>query len=527
MCSLPKDSTHYQQSVLPLVPGRFTQLGSRFFTRLMPTPLQAHPKWVAVNKILAKELGLDDHFFESEQVLWALAGNGSVHKDSAHEGDVNEVDVNKHTYDGHTPLATVYSGHQFGAWAGQLGDGRAILLGESLDKHNEWQEWQLKGAGKTPYSRFGDGRAVLRSSIREYLCSEAMYALGIPTTRALALVTSEDKVYREEVETAAIVTRIAPSFIRFGHFEHFASLGDTASLKQLADFVLAHYYPECLEQENVYAAMFAQIVKRTAELIAHWQSVGFCHGVMNTDNMSILGLTIDYGPYGFLDAYDAKHICNHSDHQGRYAYQQQPYIGHWNLVRLANCFVPFVSQDTLIAILNTYRDSFEQKHLALFRQKIGLQQVYPTDASLIHDMLSTLQSYQVDFSLFFRELAKVKLPTLHDNEQVQIPSSLRALFKAHHLGNFQRWFSLYVKRLQQEDSDDNCREQAMNRINPLYVLRNYLLQQAIEKAEQGDFSEVNRLQQCMLDPFTENQAFADYAQEPPLWAAEICVSCSS
>ncbi|MDY3331093.1 MAG: YdiU family protein, partial [Pelistega sp.] len=307
---------------LPLQSSRFAQLGKAFYTELYPTPLQAPIQWGACNRVLAQELDLAEDFFDSTEHCLVLAGSAA-----------------RETYPV-MPLATVYSGHQFGVWAGQLGDGRAILLGESVGADGQRQEWQLKGAGRTPYSRFGDGRAVLRSSIREYLCSEAMFGLGIPTTRALALTVSPEKVEREELETAAVVTRVAPSFIRFGHFEHFFHRGQHDELKALMDFVIDQYYAELRDEVNPYAVLFEKVLFSTAELVAAWQSVGFCHGVMNTDNMSILGLTIDYGPYGFLDVYDSEHICNHSDHQGRYAYQQQPYIAHWNLVRLANCFLP-------------------------------------------------------------------------------------------------------------------------------------------------------------------------------------------
>lgn len=494
---------------LPLQKARFAQLGKAFYTELMPTPLQEPIQWGACNKHLAKALGLAEDFFDSREHCLALAGSATR--------DAYRV----------MPLASVYSGHQFGVWAGQLGDGRAILLGESVDSRGQYQEWQLKGAGRTPYSRFGDGRAVLRSSIREYLCSEAMFALGIPTTRALTLTVSPEPVEREEMETAAVVTRIAPSFIRFGHFEHFFHRGQHTELKALMDFVIDHYYPEMREELEPYAVLFEKVLQTTAELVAAWQSVGFCHGVMNTDNMSILGLTIDYGPYGFLDAYDNEHICNHSDHQGRYAYQQQPYIAHWNLVRLANCFLPFVKKETLVAILDQFPSYFEQCYHQRMKAKLGLLSDDRSDAALIADLLVSLQPLQVDFTLFFRYLSELSIDEMVTMDLSVSNSRLASLFVGKSVDNIQRWLSLYANRLQREESEDGARQIAMRKVNPLYVLRNYLLQKAIEKAETGDFSEVERLHRCMQNPFDERAEFADYAQLPPTWAGDICISCSS
>ncbi|MGH8822208.1 MAG: protein adenylyltransferase SelO, partial [Rhodoferax sp.] len=283
----------------------FAQLGTDFYTALAPRPLSA-PYWVGRSDAVARELGLAPSWFESPGALEAFSGNGAIA--------------------GTKPLASVYSGHQFGVWAGQLGDGRALLLGETASGY----EVQLKGSGLTPYSRMGDGRAVLRSSIREFLCSEAMHGLGIPTSRALCVIGSDEPVRREEIETAAVVTRAAPSFVRFGHFEHFSAQEQSTQLKALADYVIDRFYPDCRDDEkfagNPYAALLERVSERTARTLAHWQAVGFCHGVMNTDNMSILGLTIDYGPFQFLDAFNPAHICNHSDSQGRYAYNKQPNV---------------------------------------------------------------------------------------------------------------------------------------------------------------------------------------------------------
>ena len=308
-----ENASHLQATgTLSLRSTDIDALGGAFFTQLHPTPLP-DPYWVARSEVTTRQLGLSPNWMDGEDALALLVGNQVAQSPS--------------------PLATVYSGHQFGVWAGQLGDGRAILLGQTA----QGQEIQLKGAGRTPYSRGGDGRAVLRSSIREFLCSEAMHGLGIPTTRALCIAGSDHPIYREETETAAVVTRVAPSFIRFGHFEHFSYRNQHDELRALADQVIDRHYPECRQSDrfdgNPYAAFLETVSERTAHLLAQWQAVGFCHGVMNTDNMSILGLTIDYGPFQFLDAFVPAHICNHSDTQGRYAFNLQPYIACSYLMR--------------------------------------------------------------------------------------------------------------------------------------------------------------------------------------------------
>ncbi len=313
---------------------RFADLGPTFSTEVEGTPMVA-PKVAIWNQPLADVLGLHAEFADAASTAGILSGNRKPRSTRS--------------------VATVYSGHQFGVWAGQLGDGRALLVGE-LGNH----EIQLKGAGRTPYSRGADGRAVLRSSIREYLCSEAMYGLGIPTTRALALVVSPEPVWRETLETAAVVTRVAPSFLRFGHFEHFFHGNQHDALKQLADHAVDAHFPELRDAANPYQAMLDEVVTRTARLIAQWQTVGFCHGVMNTDNMSLLGLTIDYGPFGFLDGFDAGHICNHSDHSGRYSYANQPEIGLFNLHCLAQALLPLLDREEAIAALKRYQAIFEE-----------------------------------------------------------------------------------------------------------------------------------------------------------------------
>ena len=340
------------------------------------------------------------------------------------------------------PYASVYSGHQFGVWAGQLGDGRALGLGE-VEHDGARHELQLKGAGRTPYSRMGDGRAVLRSSIREYLCSEAMHHLGIPTTRALCVIGSDQPVRREEMETAAVVTRVAPSFVRFGHFEHFYSNDRVDALQSLADHVIERFYPHCKEADDPYLALLNEAVLSTADLLAQWQAVGFCHGVMNTDNMSILGLTIDYGPFGFLDGFDAGYICNHSDSQGRYAYRMQPQIAYWNLFCLAQGLLPLLGQqhDESVRseqavkdaqrVLEGFKDRFAPALERRMRAKLGLQTERPGDDALASRLFEVMQANRADFTLTFRNLARV---SKHDasgdaagSRPVSRPPGLRCL----------------------------------------------------------------------------------------------------
>jgi serine/tyrosine/threonine adenylyltransferase len=480
---------------------RFASLGSRFFSEL-PAQGLPEPHWVATSPACAELLGWPEDWTQSTGALDVFSGGTA--------------------WPGMRPLASVYSGHQFGHWAGQLGDGRALWLGEVLTPNGP-MELQLKGSGQTPYSRMGDGRAVLRSSIREFLCSEAMYALGIPTTRALCITGSALPVRRETVETAAIVTRVASSFIRFGHFEHFSysepQENPHAELKQLADFVIQHFYPDCAEDQHPYSALLQAVVERTADLMARWQAVGFCHGVMNTDNMSILGLTMDYGPFGFLDAYVPNHICNHSDAQGRYAYNQQPQIGLWNLYALGQALMPLIKDsDRALAALEIYKTAFPDAMARQWRAKLGLKTQYPQDQSLIDDWLDLLAKGGVDFTLAWRRLADFNSDT-GQASQLQDYFLDQAAFKA--------WCARYQHRLKQENSLDADRAARMNATNPCYVLRNHLAEVAIRQAQAGDFTETDRLRQVLTRPFDEQANFAAYAALPPDWAHHIEVSCSS
>jgi len=420
------------------------------------------------------------------------------------------------------PIATVYSGHQFGVWAGQLGDGRAILLGEIAD-----QELQLKGAGKTRYSRMGDGRAVLRSSIREFLCSEAMHALGIPTSRALSVVGSDLPVLRESMETAAVCARLAPSFMRVGHFEHFASTQNIVRLKELADLLMAQHYPDCRTAKDPYLELFQQICERNASLVAQWQAVGFCHGVLNSDNISVLGITIDYGPFGFLDQFQIDHICNHSDHGGRYAYHRQPQIMHWNMACLASAFIPLLeldrsqeeSQEILSKALSQFPIIYGQAWQNLFRQKLGLTTVQEDDVQLIERLLQAMHDSRVDFTKLFRSLADININAPIAEITIRNDFIDRDAMD--------QWFSDYITRLKSESSVDAKRSLSMNAVNPKYVLRNHLAQAAIEKAQRKDFSEVAKLLKILERPFDEQVQYEEYASPPPPDLSAIEVSCSS
>ena len=457
------------------------------------------PYFVAGSSRAAALVGLDPATLAQDDFVAAFTGNAVP--------------------EGAQPLAAVYSGHQFGVWAGQLGDGRAILLGD-LPGPEGRMELQLKGAGKTPYSRMGDGRAVLRSSIREFLCSEAMAALGIPTTRALVVTGSQQRVMRESLETAAVVTRMAPSFVRFGSFEHWHYRDKPDELRTLADYVIDTFYPGLRGEPNPYAALLAEVTRRTARMIAHWQAVGFMHGVMNTDNMSILGLTLDYGPFGFMEAFDVNHICNHTDQGGRYSYANQVAIGHWNCYALGNALLPLIETvEAAQEALDVYMPEFERQLDVLLHAKFGLAQTRECDRALIDGLFSIMQASHVDFTLLFRRLADLRIAEPGSEEAVRDLFIDRAAFDA--------WAERYRERLRAEGSDDAARRAAMNRVNPKYILRNYLAQQAIERAQNGDFGEVNKLLAILEQPYDEQPEHEAYAALPPDWAAHLEVSCSS
>ena len=419
---------------------------------------------------------------------------------------------------GTDPLAMCYAGHQFGHYVPRLGDGRALLLGQIRTRDNRLWDLQLKGSGRTLYSRQGDGKAVLRSTIREYLCSAAMTGLDIPTTRALALFGSDEHVYREQIETGAMLIRVAPGHLRFGSFEFLFYQNRYDGLKILADFALEHYYPELKDNREPYLCLFSTIVELTARLIAQWQSVGFCHGVMNSDNMSIHGITIDYGPFGFMDRYRAGHICNHSDHTGRYAFNRQPDIGLFNLSCLAQAMLPLFdpvpeqAAEKATAELMKYGEIFGNAWLKLKRAKLGLTGETDEDGRLYDDLLAVMERDGLDFTHTLRALCS---PDFGGNG---MPCS----------ADMTDWLDRYHKRLEIEETDVRQRRRAMENVNPKYVLRNWMAEVAIRKArDEMDYSEIDQLTGLLNRPFDEQPEFQAYAEPPPDWAAGLAVSCSS
>ena len=476
----------------------FAALPETFHSRVNATPVPA-PYLVTYSPAALNLLELNADQMTRPEWIETLAGNRVL--------------------PGMDPVAALYAGHQFGHFVPQLGDGRAILLGEIQTSDGAGWEVQIKGGGRTPYSRGGDGRAVLRSSIREYLCSEAMHALGIPTTRALCIVGSDKPVYREDEETAAIVTRLAPSFVRFGSFEVFYYRNQIEPIRQLADYVIRRYYPELATLADPYPEFLRQVSLRTADLMAHWQAVGFSHGVMNTDNMSILGLTLDYGPFGFLDAFDPGFICNHSDTGGRYAFDQQPDVAAWNLTKLAQALVPLMSVEAASAAIAEYPKTFGKSYLERMAAKFGL----PPGADAANLVLAALQllgQQHIDYTIFMRALCEF------DSSEGARNAPLRDLFLDRDA--FDAWALQYAAALRAHALPDAERGQAMRQLNPKYILRNHLAELAIRRAaDHRDYSEIERLYTLLATPYDEHPGFEAYAQEPPDWAKQIEVSCSS
>ncbi|WP_312685942.1 protein adenylyltransferase SelO [Kosakonia sp.] len=466
----------------------------QFYTAQLPTPLH-NARLIWRNTALAQVLGVPDSLFQPSSGAGVWGGETLL--------------------PGMSPLAQVYSGHQFGVWAGQLGDGRGILLGEQQLPDGSTRDWHLKGAGLTPYSRMGDGRAVLRSTIRESLASEAMHRLGIPTTRALSIVTSDTPVIRETREQGAMLMRIAESHVRFGHFEHFYYRREPQKVQLLADFVIRHHWPALQEDSDRYVSWFRDVVRRTAKLIAQWQAVGFAHGVMNTDNMSILGLTIDYGPFGFLDDYQPGFICNHSDYQGRYSFENQPAVALWNLQRLAQSLSPFIAVEALNAALDEYQHILMDEYGVLLRAKLGFFSQQQGDNALLDALFSLMAREGSDYTRTFRMLSVT--------EQLSASSPLRDEFIDR--AAFDAWFARYRARLQTENIDDAQRQHQMLSVNPAMVLRNWLAQRAIAAAEQGDMTELERLHEALRQPFIDRND--DYVSRPPDWGKRLEVSCSS
>ena len=456
-----------------------------------------NPHLISYSKDACDLIGLDYEECESEDFLKFVNGQKVL--------------------EGSYPYSMVYAGHQFGYYVPQLGDGRAINLGSI----NKWH-LQTKGSGLTKYSRQGDGRAVLRSSIREYIMSEAMHALGIPTTRALALIGSNHKVYRYygEEETGAVVMRMSPSWIRIGTFEFFAKTKDSVkNLEQLANYVIKQSYPHLQDLENRYEKMFYELVDNTAELIAKWQVYGFMHGVMNSDNMSMAGLTIDYGPYAFMDTFEKHNICNHTDEQGRYSYNNQPHIAGWNLEVLANALKDICDFEKLMNYLETFIPQHIKVYLELMNKRLGLDTSLSGNANLdlVIELLGSLESAKCDYNCFFYELTK--LESLDDISSI----TDICLFTDPIL----KWFKEYKKVINEQNQDFKKMQELMKKTNPKYVIKNYMLQESIDKANEGDFTLVNDLLNIAQNPFDEHKEFERYSKPTPVAHANLRLSCSS
>lgn len=420
---------------------------------------------------------------------------------------------------GAEPLAMLYAGHQFGVWVPQLGDGRAILLGQVRNARGETWDLHLKGGGITRFSRMGDGRAVLRSTIREYLGSEAMHGLGIPTTRALSIVGSDAPVYRETPETAATLIRLAPSHVRFGSFQVLASRGLEDRARELADFVIDEHVPHLSGAPDRYQRWLEIVVDQTAELVARWTAVGFAHGVLNTDNMSVLGLTLDYGPFAFMDEYDAGLICNHSDHDGRYGFDQQPAVGLWNLARFAEALMPLVTVEEANAALERYPTRFNAGYGALLRSKLGLVTAEADDVGVIEEMFGIMAANRTDYTRWFRALSDVGAGTVEPPRRLDEAIHDRARLAA--------WVTRYAARLAREARPAAERVAAMKAVNPKFVLRNHLAQQAIDRALEKDYTEIATLRSLLASPFNEHPERERYADPAPVWAKDLVISCSS
>ena len=425
----------------------YSKLPNAFYTRQNATPL-LNPQLVCISHPTAKllELSLDQNSL----------------------GKLCEITAGNTSFPSFAPLSMVYSGHQFGSYNPQLGDGRGLLLGEVKTSNGEKWDLHLKGAGTTPYSRFGDGRAVLRSCLREFLGSEALYHLGIPTSRALCVTTSDTPVYRETEERGSTLLRVAKTHIRFGHFEYFCYTKQNELLKVLADYSIQQYFPHLINDAEKYLLFLQEVVKKTALMIAHWQAAGFAHGVMNTDNMSILGETFDYGPFGFQDDFDWNFICNHSDHSGRYAFSQQPDIGYWNCGRLAQVLLPLIPDvESVQKVIDQYPQLYSGYYAELMTKKLGLTVVEDEDPELIKNLLQLLQSEHCDYTLFFRALCSF-------DPDLPIPDYIQQL---KHQDSLQQWLTAYSERLKHNMQDTTTRCRNMKQANPKFILRNYLAQQ--------------------------------------------------
>ncbi len=461
----------------------FSKLPAFLFERVEPTPIK-NPKLIHIIPEMKDKLvlGLSD-----EEIMRWLNSELRL--------------------PGEQRIATRYAGHQFGVWAGQLGDGRAISLGEVLTAKGERLEIQTKGSGLTPFSRMGDGKAVIRSSVREYLCSEAMAGLKVPTTRVLALLTGDDEVYRETVENSAVVARVFPTNIRFGHFEMLHHYNKKTELKELIQYTRENFFGGMSVSD-----MLTEVIKRTAHLMAEWMAVGFNHGVMNTDNMSILGITIDYGPFGFMEDTDLNFICNHSDERGRYAYGQQPGVAHWNLSRLLVCFLDELPQDELQKLMDVYPEIFQARFLELGKRKLGLITSDTGDQALFLDLLQIMGKLNVDFTFTFRCLSTDMKPFRDYYGQRE---------------EVEQWLKRYEVRLSYESSTENERKEMMKQVNPKYVLRNYIAQEVIIDVERGSNNLLQRWLHVFSHPYDEHSELNAYSLPTPYEHKNIMVSCSS
>ena len=465
----------------------YSSLNHDFYSKQLQQPLN-NPFLIHVNKILLNEFGLSEKSCEDLMLVF----NGTVQIP-----DVQAISMN-------------YAGHQFGQYVPQLGDGRGVLLGEIKVK-DKYLDIHVKGSGKTPYSRFGDGRAVLRSSLREYLCGEAMHGLGIPSSRSLMIFGSDDIVYREKSETAAMIVRTAGTHIRFGSFEKFYHDGLFDRHKELCDYVISQYLPDKEKSNKKYSYLLESIVIKTASLIANWQSVGFCHGVMNTDNMSILGETLDYGPFGFMDNFNPSHICNLSDTSGRYSYQNQPYVGMWNCTALANTFKHLINKEEIAKIMSVYEKTYAKRLFALYKNKLGFRENRNTDEALVQELLNVMEVQKLDFTRTFRSLSNI----LKTNNSIKVDDSLKS------------WSQKFKERHDIEIADIDSRITQMNEMNPKFILRNYMLQNAIDQAEEGSYKEIDILMKLITKPYEENLEYERYSEESPEWAKSLGLSCSS
>ena len=463
----------------------YARLPKKFYSNVLPTPVK-QPNIIKFNTLLAKDLGLKLNDIETELFL---SGNSLL--------------------SGSIPIAMAYAGHQFGHWVPQLGDGRAILLGEIIDKKGFRRDIQLKGCGPTPYSRMGDGRAWLGPILREYILSEAMNNIGIPTTRALSAISTGEIVYREKEYPGAILTRVAYSHVRVGTFQYFASRKDLKGLKTLADYIINRHYKDCEKEKNPYLSLLKEIVKRQADLVSKWMGIGFIHGVLNTDNTSIYGETIDYGPCAFMDEYNSNKVFSSIDQTGRYAYKNQPDIIRWNLACLASCLLPLINDDEKKAVIlaqsaiDEFSDIYNMYWLKIFRNKLGLRKYYEDDVKLINDLLAIMEKDKTDFTLTFRALS-----TLVNDD--------KSLFKSYFLNqnSIKNWVEKWKNRLLLENENTNNIINFLNKINPAYIPRNHRVEEIINEGLKGDYSYFERLNKILTKPFDDQHENIDYQRGP-------------